>query len=108
MLSLFTNYNLRLLVFFLELIDIIIGYFFWLELNESTNYSSSPKSLKGFSDFERSTYKSIVFNNIVHSMATLLKAMKSLQINFDDDSLAPISEKFFQEAESNFNIWASL
>jgi len=55
---------------------------------------------KGFSDSERSMYKSIVYNNIVHSMATLLKAMKNLQIHFHDEALVPISEKFFKEAES--------
>ncbi len=44
----------------------------------------------------------MIFNNVVESMAIILTAMKDLSINFNDESMESLREKFFEEVEGDF------
>jgi len=56
--------------------------------------------LQGFTDQERETYKSIIFNNVVTSMKALVVASKNLNLHFDPKNEE--AARRIQENDSNF------
>lgn len=56
-------------------------------------------SMQGFNESERLLYKAVVFSNIVQSMLAILRAMKSFNIDFEDEDTEHAGARFFEETE---------
>lgn len=55
--------------------------------------------MQGFNESERLLYKAVVFSNIVQSMLAILRAMKSFNIDFEDEDTEHAGARFFEETE---------